>query len=100
MVSEALDSDPSSWREHLEMVRNITASLELQVDSAGDKSREQWQITFISVFQRVAYSDADNGGVPDVGNWCLRQALRLLQAYPEDVSLLSSKSVHENFSTR
>ncbi|KAF2682817.1 hypothetical protein K458DRAFT_341694 [Lentithecium fluviatile CBS 122367] len=88
LIAATLDSAPDSWRDHLQAVRTITTSLEL-TDSFPDDIRKQWQLSLISVFQRVAFADADHGGVPDIANWCLRQALNLLQVYPEDVDLLT-----------
>ncbi|KAF2465045.1 uncharacterized protein BDR25DRAFT_295845 [Lindgomyces ingoldianus] len=88
LISSTLDAAPDSWRDQLQTIRNTTASLEL-IDSTPNETRRRWQIPLISVFQRVAFADADNGGVPDVANWCLRQALTQLQLYPEDVDLLT-----------
>lgn len=106
LIITTLDASPDSWRDHLQAVRSITSSLELS-DSAPDEVRRQWQLPLINVFQRVAFADADNGGVPDVANCkrlectasirhaltctlgCLRQALTLLQVYPEDIGLLT-----------
>jgi hypothetical protein len=67
LISATLDAAPDSWRDHLQAVRNITASLELS-DSTPDGLRRQWQVPLIQVFQRVAFADADNGGVLDIAN--------------------------------
>ncbi|KAF2739116.1 hypothetical protein EJ04DRAFT_427519 [Polyplosphaeria fusca] len=88
LISTTLDSAPHSWRDQLQAIRNITASLEI-LDATPDENRKRWQLPLITVFQRVAFADADNGGVPDIANWCLRQALTLLQIYPMDVDLLA-----------
>jgi hypothetical protein len=92
LIAATLDANPDSWRDQLQAIRNITQSLEL-LDLQPDESRKQWQLPLIEVFQQVAYADADNGGVPDIGNWCLRQAVTLLQVYPGDVDLLTSKNL-------
>ncbi|KAJ4288011.1 hypothetical protein N0V90_012027 [Kalmusia sp. IMI 367209] len=88
LIATTLDTAHDSWRDHLQAIRSITAVLEFS-DSSPDSTRKQWQLPLIAVFQRVAYADADSGGVPDVGNWCLKQAVTLLQVYPEDVDLLT-----------
>jgi hypothetical protein len=106
LIATTLDAAPDSWRHHLQAVRSITASLELS-DSTPDEVRRRWQVPLIGVFQRLAFAEADSGGVPDVANCkytgrmarmsraltcisgCLRQALTLLQVYPEDVDLLT-----------
>lgn len=67
LIATTLDAAPDSWRDHLQAVRNITASLELS-DSVPDEVRRRWQVPLIKVFQRVAFADADNGGVMDVSN--------------------------------
>lgn len=90
LIASTLDRAPESWRDHLQAIRNITASLEL-LDSAPDPTRLEWQLPLITVFQRVSYADADAGGVPDIANWCLRQALTLLQVYPDNVDLQACK---------
>jgi hypothetical protein len=92
LIASTLDTAPDSWRDQIQAIRNITAVLEL-TDKTPYEPRKQWQLPLISVFQRVAYIDADNGGVIDIANWCLRQALTLLQIYPEDVDLLACKSI-------
>jgi hypothetical protein len=86
LISNNLDTRPESWREQLQAIRNTTVSLEF-LDMAPNQSRKQWQLPMISVFQRVAFGDADNEVIQDVADWCLRQALTLL--YPADVEVLA-----------
>jgi hypothetical protein len=93
LIASTLDTAPDSWRDQIHVIRNITTSLEF-MDSYPDNARKHWQLPLISVFQRVAYTDADNGGVLDIANWCLRQTLTLLQVYPEDVDLLARKCIN------
>ncbi|KAF2705330.1 hypothetical protein K504DRAFT_440449 [Pleomassaria siparia CBS 279.74] len=88
LIASTLDTAPDSWRDQLQAIRNITATLEL-LDDTPNQVRKHWQLPLISVFQRVAYADADNGGVLDIANWCLRQMLRLLLVHPDDVDLLA-----------
>lgn len=87
-IVTGLDAAPDSWRDHLQSIRNITAALEFG-DTLPDESRKRWQLPLLTAFQRVAYADADAGGVSDIANWCLKQAVTLLQVYPEDVELLT-----------
>jgi hypothetical protein len=87
-ISTNLDIRPESWREQLQAIRNTTSSLELR-DTIPDTVRKRWQLPLVSVFQRVAYADADNGSVTDVAAWCLRQSLTLLHLYPEDPDILA-----------
>jgi hypothetical protein len=88
LISANLDVRPESWREQLQAIRSTTRSLEIR-DGTPEEARKRWQVPLITVFQRVAFGDADNGAVQDVADWCLRQALTLLHLYPEDVEILT-----------
>lgn len=90
LINTTLDTAQDSWRDHLQAIRSITACLEFS-DVTPDGERRQWQLPLIAAFQRVAYADADSGGVSDIANWCLKQAVTLLQVYSEDVDLLTRK---------
>lgn len=88
LISHNLDIRPETWREQLQAVRSTTTTLEI-LDTTPNQARKQWQLPLISVFQRVAFGDADNGPIQDVADWCLRQALRLLNLYPSDIELIA-----------
>lgn len=88
LISATLDTNPGAWRDRLQIIRDITASLEI-LDNVPDQTRKQWQLPLVTAFQRVAFADADSGGVPDIANWCLRQELTLLSLYPDDVDLIA-----------
>ncbi|OAL07250.1 hypothetical protein IQ06DRAFT_288991 [Phaeosphaeriaceae sp. SRC1lsM3a] len=88
IISTNLDIRPDSWRDQLPFVRYTTSTFEIS-DTVPSSARRQWQLTLITVFQRVAFGDADSGPVQDVADWCLRQGLRLLNLYPEDIEILS-----------
>ncbi|KAF1936210.1 hypothetical protein EJ02DRAFT_359621 [Clathrospora elynae] len=88
LVDTNLNIAPGSWRDQLQTIRNATSSLDL-LDTIPNEARKRWQLPLITVFQRVAFSDADNGAIQDIADWCLRQALTLLQVYPEDFDLMS-----------
>lgn len=90
LISTTLDSHPESWREQLQAIRDTTNNLDFS-DSTPNNARKQWQIPLITVFQRVAFADADNGPIHDIADWCLRQTLTLLHVYPDDTILLSRK---------
>lgn len=88
LVNANLDTAPNSWRDQLPAIRNITTSFEIS-DTAPEQSRRCWQIPLITVVQRVAFADADNGPIPDIADWCLRQLLTLLALYPQDPDILA-----------
>ncbi|EDU50980.1 hypothetical protein A1F94_007216 [Pyrenophora tritici-repentis] len=99
LMNTTLDTAPDSWRDHLQAIRTTTDDFEL-ADTTPDEERRRWQIPLISVFQRVAFADADNGPIPDIADWCLRQLLTLLHVYPSDVEILDCKSqLHLNESS-
>lgn len=67
LIEATLNANPDSWRDHIQAVRNITSSLELS-DPTPNSVRKQWQMPLITTFQRVAFADADNGGILDIAN--------------------------------
>ena len=87
-ITTAFNTNHDSWRDHLHAIRNVTGVLEFG-DTTPDEDRRGWQLPLITIFQRVAFADADSGGVLDIANWCLKQAVTLLQVYPNDVDLLT-----------
>ncbi|EUC45183.1 hypothetical protein COCMIDRAFT_37056 [Bipolaris oryzae ATCC 44560] len=88
LVNANLDTAPGSWRDQLPAIRNITTSFEIS-DTAPEQSPRCWQIPHVTVVQRVAFADADNGPIPDIADWCLRQLLTLLALYPRDAEILA-----------
>lgn len=92
LINTNLDRSPHSWHDQLPAIQNITFSFEVN-DTAPDEARRHWQVPLISVFQRVAFVNADTGAVKDLADWCLRQSLVLLQIYPDDVEILTRESV-------
>ncbi|KAG9188118.1 hypothetical protein G6011_02041 [Alternaria panax] len=88
LINTNLDTSPASWRDQLPAIRNTTVSFEI-ADTTPDEERRNWQLPLISLFQRVAFADADNGPVQDLADWGLRQLVTLLQIYPDDVDVLT-----------
>ncbi|EUC27699.1 hypothetical protein COCCADRAFT_41632 [Bipolaris zeicola 26-R-13] len=88
LVNTNLDTTPASWRDQLPAIRNITISFEIS-DTTPEQSRKCWQMPLVTVVQRVAFADADNGPIPDIADWCLRQLLKLLALYPQDPDILT-----------
>jgi len=90
LINTNLDTSPASWRDQLPAIRNTIVSFEI-TDSVPEEERRNWQLPLISVFQRVAFADADNGVIQDLADWCLRQLVTLLQIYPDNVDILTRK---------
>lgn len=89
-IATSINTAPDQWVEHLAAARQVTTSLELAT-VVHEHAGRQWQIWLIAVLQRFAYCDTDSGGVLDIANWCLRQALTLLELSPRDVDLMRCK---------
>ncbi|CAI6332134.1 unnamed protein product [Periconia digitata] len=90
LIRIALDTSPDGWKDHLESIRSMMASLDFSDASQGESQRE-WQLSVLTVFQRVVHVGIDNEGsdVQDIMEWCLKQSLVLIHFYPEDVTLLA-----------
>jgi hypothetical protein len=93
LIAASLDTAHDRWRDHLQSIRDITAVLEFS-DTHANESRMHWQLPLVTVFQRVAYAEPDSGGVSDIANWCLKQAVTLNEIYPDNIELLTRKSPH------
>lgn len=93
-MSAALDVSSDAWRDHLQPIRNIITSLTLN-ETHPDGAHKEWRLFVITTFQRAAYASTDDGEseILDIADWCLEQSLALLQLYPEDIHLLSRKSL-------
>lgn len=84
LIASTLDVAPDSWRDHLQPVRNITATLDFS-DSTPDEGRKRWQVPLIGVFQQVAFADADHGGILDISN-CKRYYREIFPSLSNGVS--------------
>lgn len=77
---------------------NATSNLErarqlmLVADSNGfldDPKDIERQIAVLSSLQTLAFHEPDEGGIPDIADWCLRSWLRVLAHHPTDVRVLT-----------
>lgn len=93
-MSAALDLSSDGWRDHLQIIRNTIASLRLN-DIYPNGANKEGQLFVVTTFQRAAYASTNDGEgeseILDIASWCLEQSLALVQHYPEDINLLSSK---------
>ncbi|KAI9835153.1 MAG: hypothetical protein M1819_002522 [Sarea resinae] len=76
--------DPTSL---LETARSLTSALNKDSIMADTVSLDDG-IFLIDGFQRLAFQDADNGGLLDIADWCMAQWLGILQRHPENVAAL------------
>jgi hypothetical protein len=89
-IKRTLDSSPDSRPAELERIRNtITSSQDISPNGAN----RHWQIALVGTFQSVAFTNADDGMVPDIASWCLRQATTFVQQFPQDVEFLACESL-------
>ena len=86
-IQAAVDAASNDWERHISAARAVITS----VDSTRlmeQQNRAQDQIFIISALQKIAYHDADSGGVQDIADWCVTQWLAILQYDPESVEAL------------
>lgn len=86
-LQSAIDTTSNDWDRHIRAAK----ALILLVDFSNlmhDADRANEQAFTISVLQKVAYHDADSGGVQDIADWCVTHWLGLLQRDDEDIDAL------------
>ena len=49
------------------------------------------QIFLITEMQKIAYHEADDGGVQDIAQWCIMQFLDILARYPDSIQALTGE---------
>jgi len=82
-----LRSTSQDWRNYLTLARFVMAHID-NTAFMQQPSRLAEQTWMIGGLQRLAYVDADNGGVPDIAAWCARQWLVIFQRNPQDLAAL------------
>lgn len=82
-----LRSSPQDWRNFLTLARSVIAHMDATTFMQKD-SRTTEQAWMIAGLQRLAFVDAENGGVPDVAAWCTRQWLVIFQRDQTNVAAL------------
>ena len=92
-IQAAVNAASNDWERHISAARAVIAS----VDSTRlmqQQNRAQDQIFILSALQKLAYYDADSGGVQDIADWCVTQWLAILQYDPESVEALQGAHCH------
>ena len=82
-----LRTSPQSWNNYIPLARSVISQLDTTT-FMQQSSRTTEQVWVIAGLQRLAYMDADNGGVPDVASWCSRQWLVISQRQPQNIAAL------------
>ncbi|KAI9885197.1 MAG: hypothetical protein M1823_003000 [Watsoniomyces obsoletus] len=77
-IYQMLQDAPAEWESHLNFARSIATSLE-RVDFFSRTGRATEQTWTVAGIQKLAYHDADSGGVQDLADWCEKIWLRLLE---------------------
>lgn len=91
-ISEGNPAAAVAWDQRVLIARTAISTF----DSTGFMqmpSRTEDCAFVISSLQRLAYHEADSGGVPDIAEWCMSQWLLLLQRNPEDLFALRGESL-------
>ncbi|KAF2836394.1 hypothetical protein M501DRAFT_1033910 [Patellaria atrata CBS 101060] len=86
-ISQMLSSSPDSWHSYIASARVAINSIDATGFMTNPSLLDQ-QIFFINTLQRLAYVDADSGGVIDLANWCLQKWLAILSLHPQSVAVL------------
>ncbi len=87
-IDSAVEAASNDWDREISAARTVitlvdSTSLMQRVDRTDD------QTFIIATLQRLAYYDADSGGIQDIANWCVTQWLGLLQRDNENVEALT-----------
>ena len=82
-----LRTSPQDWRNFLNLARSVIAHLDATtfMQQASRTTEQAWMIAGL---QRLAFIDADNGGVPDIAAWCSRQWLIIFQRDNQNIAAL------------
>lgn len=82
-----LRSSPHDWRNFISLGRSVIAHIDATtfMEKASRTTEQAWMIAGL---QRLALSDAESGGVPDVAAWCSRQWLAIFQRDQTNVAAL------------
>lgn len=82
-----LRSSPQDWRTFIPLARSVVAHIDSTtfMQRASRTTEQAWMIAGL---QRLAFADAENGGVPDVASWCSRQWLVIFQREQTNVAAL------------
>ncbi|KXT07556.1 hypothetical protein AC578_10191 [Pseudocercospora eumusae] len=86
-IYNMLRTSPQDWRNYLTLARTVITHLDTTTFmQKPDRTSEQ--VWMIAAMQRLAFMDADSGGVVDIASWCLRQWLNINQREPTSLAAL------------
>lgn len=82
-----LRNSPQDWRNYLTLGRSVIGHIDTTtLMQQGSRTTEQaWMIAGL---QRLAFADAESGGVADIAAWCSRQWLVIFQRDNNNVAAL------------
>lgn len=82
-----LRGSPQDWRNFVTLGRSVIAHIDATTFMQKE-SRTTEQAWMIAGLQRLAFADAENGGVPDIAAWCSRQWFVIFQRDQINVAAL------------
>ena len=85
VLSSAISSEDA--QEFFALARSAIASFD-QLDYMNDLGRTTEQVAVLNTLQNLAYLNADEGGIRDIADWCLRQWLTVLNRDQECLEAL------------
>ncbi|KAF2088360.1 hypothetical protein K490DRAFT_65036 [Saccharata proteae CBS 121410] len=77
-IAAMLESDPNMWETYLPSARGVVTA----IDAVSSIETTDWT-WIVEVLQNLAFVEPDEGGVTDIGNWCLSQWLAILEHNPD-----------------
>ena len=86
-LGDRIAQNRNDWPRITSFARSLLRQLNLDVVMQSQR-RIPDQALAIATLQRIAYHDADAGGVQDIAEWCLSQWLRILQHDSQNVDAL------------
>ena len=89
---DVVTTRPSEWEAYLASARSAMTALD-GMHFFRDAQRFAEQVWIIQGLQDYAFHDADNGVIRDIAQWCQTSWLRVLRNYPENVDVLTGKSI-------
>lgn len=82
-----LRTSPQDWRNFVTLARSVIAHLDATtfMQKTARTTEQAWMIAGL---QRLAFTDAESGGVVDIASWCSRQWLVIYQRDQTNVAAL------------
>lgn len=89
-IYQILQKNPDDWQPFLATARQTMATID-STPSMIHRSNLSDQLWLIEGLQRLAYHEADSGGIRNIADWCLRHWLKVLSSHSDNVEALRGR---------